>query len=125
MSAPQLTKNRFRSGVWEGELRYHGDTAPELVASLNGEPVEGLDVKPDTARSGVAVVRLTVPVAALSDGLQTVVIGDAQGQALIRFVIAADGEEHENLRSEVALLRAELDLLKSAFRRHVRDVSQG
>jgi hypothetical protein len=53
----------------------------------------------------------------LNDGVQTFVIQNA-GQTLGSFSIVSGRPLDHDLRSEIDLLRAELDLLKRAFRRH-------
>lgn len=64
-------------------------------------------------------MRFRLPVERLSDGVQTFVIEDAStGDALAHETIFAGEVVDDDIRSEVSLLRAELDLLKRAFRRH-------
>jgi len=55
----------------------------------------------------------------LSDGLQTVVL-QADGEVLTKVTILAGAPLQDDLRAEIGLLRAELDLLKRAFQRHAR-----
>lgn len=111
----RLARIGLRGGVWEGlapagprpELRLrHGDR---------------LLPPPDTEKSpdGGWRVRFRLPLERLSDGAQTFVLEDAQsGEAVASETIVAGEEALAEMRGEVALLRAELDLLKRAFRRH-------
>lgn len=46
-----------------------------------------------------------------------------QGQALGDFSIIAGDAAGEDIRAEMALLRAELDMLKRSFRRHCRETA--
>jgi hypothetical protein len=63
----------------------------------------------------------TLPVALLSEGARAVLILDAASGAQIgQFSLSVGEELAEDLRAEVAQLRAELDLLKTAFRREMR-----
>lgn len=112
-----LTETRIANGIWEGLLL--AATPPPLVARHEGVDLPGLEVAPLPGVAGRFHVRLPIPVAALSDGVHTVLIlsGDT---ILARFCILAGTPLEADLRAEIDLLRAELDLLKRAFRRHVR-----
>lgn len=123
MNAFTLTKTRFRDGVWEGLLiaTDGAEIPPEIMASFEGRPVAGLTLSP-TPEAGRWVLEVPVPVEALGDGVQTVLIREARtDQVLNSFVLIAGEPLNEDMRAEVALLRAELDLLKRAFRQHCRD----
>ena len=113
---------RLVEGVWEGLLSAGGQTAPRLVLRHQdecvGEP-ETLPAESDASGKGKWLVRFRVPVERLSDGVQTFVIENAEtGDVLAHETILAGEVLEEDLRGEVSLLRAELDLLKRAFRRH-------
>ncbi|WP_457649364.1 hypothetical protein [Profundibacter sp.] len=117
MSEPTLTATRLFEGVWEGVLTGYSEM-PEIVATHLDTPLEDVSVTQDgeTARW---LVQVPVPASALSDGLQTIVISDKRtGATLNSFTILAGSDLDNDIRSEVALLRAELDMLKKAFRRH-------
>jgi hypothetical protein len=67
-------------------------------------------------------LRLVLPADLLTDGVQTVVIRDrASGARLDSFAIVCGSPLDDDLRAEIDLLRAELELLKRAFRRHVAE----
>ena len=117
-----LTRMRLAEGVWEGLLSTGGKSVPRLLLrhrdELVGEPetVEA-DVSPGEPRRWL--VRFRLPVERLSDGVQTFVIEDAAtGDALAHETVFAGELVDDDIRAEVSLLRAELDLLKRAFRRH-------
>jgi len=117
MSEPTLTATRLFEGIWEGVLTGYSET-PEIVATHLDALLEDVTVTQDgeTARW---LVQIPVPASALSDGLQTIVITDKRtGATLNSFTILAGSDLDDDIRSEVALLRAELDMLKKAFRRH-------
>jgi len=117
MSEPTLTATRLFEGVWEGVLTGTEDQ-PDIQASHLGAPVEGVTVTAD-GENACWLVQVPVPVAALSDGVQTFVISDRRtGATLNSFTILAGDVLDDDIRSEVDLLRAELDMLKKAFRRH-------
>lgn len=106
---------RLAGGVWEGVVS--APTAPRLTATHQGRAVPGVEVAP--GRPGEWLVRVPVPPEAVSDGVHTVVVAEeATGEALGSFAIVAGEALALDLRAEIDLLRAELDMLKRAFRRH-------
>ena len=118
MTDAVLTKTRIRAGVWEGVLTGAG-TAPRIEVLHLGQPVPGLIVTPLPERAGDHAVRLAIPVELLSDGVQTFVLRDADtATTLAHFSIVTGMALDEDIRAEVDLMRAELDMLKRAFRRH-------
>ncbi|WP_289149508.1 hypothetical protein [uncultured Salipiger sp.] len=123
MSAYALTKTLFREGVWEGLLAASRRDAPppEITVSLNGAPVRGVTVA-QAGEPGRWVVRIPIPVEAVGDGVQTFLIQDASwGETLDSFTLIAGEALGDDIRAEMALLRAELDMLKRAFRNHCRE----
>ncbi|EPX83383.1 hypothetical protein [Salipiger mucosus] len=120
MSAYTLTKTRFREGTWEGLIVAERDDAPppEIAVTLEGAPVRGVIV----AQAGAAgrwAIEVPVPVEAVGDGVRTFLINDAEaGETLETFTVIAGEAAGDDIRAEVDLLRAELDMLKRAFRRH-------
>ncbi len=115
----ELTQTRIRAGVWEGMLT--GTANPNLSVTANGETVAGVSVLPVTDAPGVHAVRIPIPPAAISEGITTFLILDDAGNRLGHFTLAAGLPLDEDIRAEVDLLRAELDMLKRAFRRHCLD----
>ena len=120
MSDWTLTKTRLFEGVWEGVLAgpEPGTAPPEIEVTHMQEPLAGIEViaRPD---NGDWVLRVPVPAERIADGVQTFVIRDrAGGTVLDSFSLVAGEALAYDLRSEIALLREELDLLKRAFRRH-------
>jgi len=113
-----VTKARLRNGIWEGLVHGLEGDAPKITVTHLEQTVENITL---TEAEDAGHWRLTVPVPAeaLSDGVQTFLILDADtGSRLASFAIAAGSPLSEDLRAEVDLLRAELDMLKRAFRRH-------
>lgn len=118
MAAPVLSKTRIRAGVWEGVLSGAG-AAPQVEAVHDGSALPGVTVTPVPDRAGEHAVRVPIPAAVLSEGVQTFVLRDpATGATLSHFTIVTGVPLDEDIRAEVDLLRAELDMLKRAFRRH-------
>jgi hypothetical protein len=121
MTAPatllHLTPTRLLAGVWEGLLTAPEGASPRLAVTHLGQAIEGVALSPHTG--GQWSVRIPVPPDTISDGVQTFVIADADtGATLASFTLIAGEPLAEDLRAEIALLRAELDMLKQAFRRH-------
>jgi hypothetical protein len=115
---PRLIETRIRAGHWEGVLQ-GAPVRPQLRVVHLERDVQGIALEPVPERAGDWAVRVPIPVETLSDGVQTYLIQDSTtGERLGHFTIAAGALLDDDIRAEVDLLRAELDLLKRAFRRH-------
>ena len=113
-----LTKTRMVAGVWEGIFSDLSGEPPEVVVTHLGEPIDGAEVK-NAAQSSDWVLHVPVPAHLLADGVQTFVISEKlSGDVLNSFTILSGEGLSEDIRAEMSLLREELDMLKSAFRRH-------
>lgn len=120
MSNWMLTKTRLSQGVWEGILSRDSTatTPPEVRVTYEDDPVDGIEIKEDTVQ-GQWVLRVPIPKDAIADGVQTLLILDtASGDLLEKITIIAGEALADDIRAEMGLLRAELDMLKRAFRRH-------
>ncbi|MEC8194815.1 MAG: hypothetical protein VX228_00525 [Pseudomonadota bacterium] len=120
MSELTLTKTRLFEGVWEGALKTSDTTGPkpDIKVTYLGEPVADVEMDP-TDNQGLWRLRFPIPKESLSDGVQTVVITDQSTDERLETVSFIAGEALAgDLRAEIDLLRAELDMLKRAFRRH-------
>ena len=83
----------------------------EVVGSVSAEPV-GSD-------GDNWEVTASIPTEYLTDGVQTfLLVFQGQTEILDRFSVITGEPLEEDLRAEIELLRAELDMLKRAFRRH-------
>lgn len=119
MAEPVLTATRLRAGVWEGILRAEGGASPEVEVMHHDRRVEGATLASLPGQPGHWALRVPVPAHLISDGVQTFVIRLAgTDRTLGHFSIVAGDDRSDDLRSEIELLRAELDMLKRAFRRH-------
>lgn len=113
MTQPTLTPTLFENGIWRGYLQ--ADTEPQVEVRYLGQALEGIEV---SATDGGWELSVPVPTAAIADGVHCFVIADADSTKKIGdFTIIAGVPAAEDLRTEIALLRAELDMLKRAFRR--------
>lgn len=116
----ELTKLRLAEGVWTGALKYHGraDWRPQIEVTHFDTQLSGVEIEEDRVEEHW-IVRIPLPVEVIADGVQTFVIRDASStDPLASFSIVAGDALAEDIRSEMSLLRAELDMLKKAFRRH-------
>lgn len=125
MSELTLTRMRLAEGVWEGILSGRVASVPRLLVrhcdELVGE-AETVVADESSAEAASWLVRFQLPVDRLSDGAQTFVIEDATtGDVLAHETVFAGTFVEDDIRAEMSLLRAELDLLKRAFRRHCAD----
>ena len=117
MSSLVLTKTKLQSGVWQGILE-GAESTPDIKVSHLEREVSGTTV---TAGQDQAtwVVQVPIPSEAIADGVQTLLICDRSDNSVLdKVTIIAGDALGDDLRAEVDLLRAELDMLKRAFRRH-------
>ncbi|MFW2544569.1 hypothetical protein ACN2XU_18190 [Primorskyibacter sp. 2E107] len=120
MSDFELTKTRFCEGVWEGLLTssVKDAGAPEIAVTLHDKPLHGVMVT-EVSGGGRWALEIPVPLEAVGDGVQTFLILDANTDTLLdSFTLIAGEVLGDDIRAEMDLLRAELDMLKRAFRRH-------
>ena len=112
-----LVQIRIAGGVWEGILTGVTGEAPVIEALHGGRTVEGITVQPIPGKAGQFAVLVPIPLSALNEGVQTFVLRLGEDK-LAQFTLVAGEPLDEDVRAELSLLRAELDLLKRAFRRH-------
>jgi len=125
--AIELTKLRLVEGIWHGALKYHGrdDWQPNIEVTHLDFAVDGVEVKEDRVEEHW-LVSVPIPADRISDGVQTFVIRDRRGEeVLASFSIVAGDALAEDIRAELSLVRAELDMLKRAFRRHCVETMDG
>ena len=124
--ALRLGPGRLLDGVWQAVLsgRPEGASQPEIEVTHLDRPVTGVEV---TERPGGDwSVRIPVAPEHLADGIQTFLILDRRtGARLGSFAIVAGETLEPDVRAEIDLLRAELDMLKRAFRRHCVETGAG
>ena len=114
-SAPAWTASGtdLRDGVWTVRLEGAG-TPPKLEASHHHRSIPDLAVEES---DGARTVRVTLPRAVMSDGLQSVhLIDKTDGTTLAALHVAAGKQVSIDMAAELALLRDELNLLKRSLR---------
>lgn len=114
-SEVKLTPLGLEAGIWRGRITGPA-TAPAVEVSHRGNPLIGVEL---AAEGEGWIVSVPIPANTLSDGVQTFLVALPGGPALGCFAIIAGAPPEPDLRSELALLRAELEVLKRAFRRRL------
>ena len=123
MSTLTLTPTKVREGIWEGMVQQTGSGVPQIRVTHLGITVPDIELK-ESETAGQWQVRVPIPISAISEGVQVFVISDATDDTTLgQFTLIAGEVLGDDLRAEVALLRAELDMLKRAFRRHCMETS--
>lgn len=125
MTAYSMSKARFFEGVWEGVIA--GDTddspTPKVDVRVHDKSIANVSLEP-LPDPGSWLLKVPVPANMLADGVHTFMISESSlGQALGSFSIIAGDAAGEDIRAEMSLLRAELDMLKRSFRRHCRETA--
>ena len=120
MTTPTLIQTRLAHGLWEGTLA--AAEALPLVAWHRDRELAGVTVTPVPGQPGTFAVQVPLPAELISEGVQTVLVSVGD-QVLTRITLVAGVPLEEDLRAEISLLRAELDLLKRAFRRHCAETA--
>lgn len=125
MSAFELSKTRLFEDVWEGVLTAVDENTeqPDLGVTHLDKPLGELRLK-ETGEPNQWSVRVPIPIELIGEGAQTFLIFDRDtGETLDSFTIIAGDAVSDDIRAEVALLRAELDMVKRAFRRHCAETT--
>ncbi len=118
MSILNLTKTRMLEGMWQGIITGAGDTKPDIAISHANTDVPDFQLLRDDAANHW-VLTIPIPASAVADGIQTILIVDRGSDVKIgEVVLIGDDVANGGLQAEMELLRAELDMLKRAFRRH-------
>lgn len=116
----RLDQTRIAEGVWEGVLSGVRGDAPNIEAVQSGRAIDGVEIQPLPGKAGHFSVRVPIPSRALNQGVQTFLIRAGE-TTLAQFTLVAGEPLDADIRAELSLLRAELDLLKRAFQRHCRE----
>jgi hypothetical protein len=118
MSTLKLTKTRMLEGVWQGIITGSGEAKPEITVTHGNTTVPNFKLVRNEADDHWSLT-LPVPASAVADGIQIILVTDRDtDQKIGDVVIIGDDITSIDLRAEMELLRAELEMLKRAFRRH-------
>lgn len=116
-----LTKNRIHAGIYQGllETRSKDQPTPEIEMIHLGHVVGEVEIIRVEGQTNQWLVSAHIPTETLVDGVQTYnLVFAGQSEILDRFSIITGEPLEDDLRAEFDLMRAELDMLKKAFRRH-------
>ena len=120
----EINELSFAHGVWRGLISGvapNSDRLPVFDVTLHGEPVDAVQVR-RAQHSGNFHLHITIPASAVGSGVHSFVITEHEkSEVLARFTLIGGDLVDHDLRAEIDILRAELDLLKRAFRRHCAD----
>ena len=118
MTTLTLTKTKLKQGVWQGIITGMGEEPP-LIEVTHESKVVGDIILTHNESADHWTLSVPIPRDAISDGTHTLIIRDKQTDEKIGHItLQADDLADQNLRAEMNLMRAELDMLKRAFRRH-------
>ncbi len=123
MSETVFEAGRVQGGCWIGHVR-SDDPAfgkAEIALVLAGEEVAPVRVAP-AEEPGLWRLEAEIPAGLIEEGVQTFTIERAGDVApLASFSILAGVPLAADIRAELDLLRAELELVKRVLRRHLRE----
>ncbi|WP_420011375.1 hypothetical protein [Tateyamaria sp.] len=123
MSTLTLTPIKMRYGIWQGLIHQTGTGVPQIKVTHQNTDISNVQLTENEAE-GHWLLQVPIPPDAIADGVQVFVITDAVDDEKIgQFTIIAGETLGDDIRAEVELLRAELDMLKRAFRRHCVETS--
>lgn len=118
MSTLTLTPTKLRRGVWEGIISNSQPGVPQIVVTHLSKPIEMFELT-ENKEENLWLLQVPIPEDAIADGVQTFIISDALDDTRLgHFTLIAGEALGDDIRVEMELLRAELDMLKRAFRRH-------
>ena len=121
MATLSLIESHIRAGAWQGLILTalpDGGT-PKIEVSHRGKALDGLRIEAVDPEEGRWVASVSIPAEVLYDGIQVFLLRDLERDEILgHFSILAGESIAQDALAEIELLRAELDLLKSAFRRH-------
>ncbi len=122
MSLPVVTPIGIQDGLWSATISSADRDMPKITVQHLGESVESLRM--ERRGAGAWALDVKIPSTAIADGVQTfLVIHEPDGETLASFTLLVGEALGEDIRAEVDLLRAELDMLKRAFRRHCNETA--
>ena len=120
MTKRTLITSEIRNGIWEGA--FSGEAGDGLTVTVQHltDTLPDVTCDYDAARN-TWHVKAPIPAAMINEGMQTFMVTDENGTLLTHFSLIAGEALSHDLRAELGLLRAELDILKKAFRKHAAE----
>ncbi|WP_282095146.1 hypothetical protein [Epibacterium ulvae] len=120
-----LAPIRFENARWEGRVssRKKRSTPPAVQVMWQDAPLKGVEIEMVTPGLDWDLV-VPIPSEAVGESAEVfLIINPETNQTLGHFTLNGGPPPADDLRAEVELLRAELDMLKRAFRRHCLETS--
>lgn len=119
----KLLHTRTINGIWEGVMSLERDSAaPYLQVTHRETPIPDVSLQAVPDQPGNWQLSFPIPTSCLSDTIETLLISDVStGEVLGSYTVMTGSDTQVDVRAELDLLRAELDMLKRAFRRHCRE----
>ena len=114
-----IEPTRFAEGIWRALLSQSSDLKappPKIQVLLQGRPIRGVRVD---ALDMENCHELSVPIPPEAVGFSTymlLIVEQGSSKVLSRMLLSGGDLNGEDLRAEMAKLRAEIDLLKRLFR---------
>lgn len=122
MAELSLIDGTIRAGVWHGIVQSPAPAAPAVEIRHTGGTLLPRLAQPVPAQKGRWRIEVPLPADVLDDGVKCLLVVDVpSGRTLQTLTVSAGAPLPGDLSAEVASLRAELEVLKTAFRRHARD----
>ncbi|WP_417269001.1 hypothetical protein [Celeribacter sp.] len=121
MAEAKLIKSSLKAGIWEGVLTLSDPDAeaPEIQVTHRDQPIGGHTLIEIPERAGLYAFQFVIPSDLINDGVETFLFTNREtGEPLGSCVVLAGDSVSDDVRAEIDLMRAELDMLKRAFRRH-------
>jgi hypothetical protein len=110
-----IAKLRFADGVWQGLV--HSDEKPALHLYLGAKDLGPLELSADGQGEKTWTLAIAVPAEAIGDGANVLsVCAPPDLQPLVMIPVVCGEMQRGDMVAEVALLRAELDILKRSLR---------
>ena len=117
--AVTLLDHEIHEGVLRLRLRHEGEGPPPATVTHRAVPVAA-EVTPE-GEPGVWRLTAELPMAAVSEGVQTLLVTMPDGTAIGSAQLIVGRPADSSLEAQLDLMRQELDLLKSAIRRRARE----
>lgn len=115
-----VTITSLNSGVLSLVVETDANSEPDLVLSSTAGVAGNVILEPQDA-SGARIGSVAVPSDCLNDGVSTLIIHQRESpDVLAQMTVLAGQAAPDDLIAEVALLRAEIELLKGVMRRNWR-----
>jgi hypothetical protein len=121
MTKQHIINAQISAGVWEGALTGVGNETPNVTVAHQGTELKEVTCTFDKVR-GVWHIKALIPAQMINDGMQTFTVTDGSGLVIAHFSLLAGKALADDLRAEIELLGCELEILKSAFRKHCAEI---